>query len=123
MDTSKWSTFPDSSLKETNNRLENAGGSGEVVGGWQWELNSGSYTHDWSISIDVVNALAETSLSNQEIDFGLIALNTAPDDNLFSVAFIVGDDAGGSYRYIETEAENNNGVRQGLWCPCAGQSQ
>ena len=110
MDPLKWSVFMGDLLSETNSRLEYAGGSGEVLGVWKWEKNSGSYIQDWSISLDVVNAVEESGLADQDVNYGFLVWNTSPNDNLFSVEFKVGDDAGGThpFRYIETAAEKNN---------------
>ena len=105
MDPAKWSVLFGDGLNETNNRLELSG----FGGAWIWELNSGSYVQDWSMSIDVVNSGDATTLSNREVEYGFLALTT--NDYSFSAQLVVGDDAGGSnpYRHIGTDAENDTG--------------
>lgn len=96
MDTAKWSSFLDDSLHETNGRLEYYGGTGEAGSAWVWELNTGSYVQDWTVALAVVNSVDETTLSDQFITVGLIALNPETYDNTFSVGLSAGDYAGGS---------------------------
>jgi len=113
MDAAKWSVLRGDSLTETNNRLEFYGGSGEVLSAWGWGLNTGSYVQDWTVSLDVVNSVDETTLSNQKISFGLIALNPITADNTFSVSLFALDDGGGSQqqRLIHTSINvNKQGV-------------
>jgi len=109
MDPVRWSVGLGDSLTETNSRLEYSGGFGEAGGAWLWELNSGSYVQDWAVSLDVDNSVDEATLSDQQIHFGLIALNPETADNTFSVGLSVADDAGGSgpRRYIGTQADVN----------------
>lgn len=111
MDPAKWSVlgFAGSSFSEANSHLENLGGPGDTGGAWEWTPNHGSYVDDWSISIDVVNSLDETSLSDQRIGFGLVVWDESPFINNFSHSLSVGDDAGGSnpWRRIKTDAEES----------------
>ena len=106
-DPAKWSVLFGDTLNETNGRLELAGGSGETGAAWRWDLNNGSYAQDWSAELSLFNSTDETALSNQEVSMGFVAYHGSPNDNLFSVALSVGDDAGGSnpYRVISTQAE------------------
>ena len=106
MDPANWSILFGDGLNETNNRLELSG----FGGAWIWELNSGSYVQDWTVSLDVVNSVEESAMSNQETGFGFGAYTPGPFDNNFSVSLTAGDDAGGSspYRRILTEAEDSH---------------
>ena len=110
IDPSKWTDLFRTPLTETNGRLEYSGGSGDVVESLQWQLNRGSYVQDWTVSLDVVNSVDISTMSNQEIGFGFLAFSPGPFENNFSIDLKAGDDAGGSNRYrrISTQAENSN---------------
>ena len=109
-DPAEWSVGLGDSLTETNTRLEYSGGSGETGSAWVWDLNKGSYVQNWAVSLDVVNSVDETTLSDQQIHFGLIALNPITADNTFSVGLSVVDDAEGSgpQRNIGTHVDVNH---------------
>ena len=112
MDPSKWSAASDAgaSLSEVNSRLEYAGGgTGYVVAYRAWIQNTGSYVNDWSVLLDVINTVDESSLSNQEVDYW-IGIVTPSLPGIFALEFSVGDDGGGSspYRQIETTYDDGD---------------
>jgi len=109
---SKWLAVADAgaSISEVNSRLEYAGGGAGYVGAHSvWIQNTGSYVGDWSVSLDVINTVDESSLSNQEIDYW-IGIATPSLPGIFALEFSVGDDGGGSspYRQIETTYDDGD---------------
>lgn len=114
-DTSKWlEGLP--LLAETNNRLEfTSTGSGQEQGMWMWTANTGSYTQDWSVTIDAVNS--STPSADQFSNIALVALNSADGTDLFGALLGIGTDGcnafggweidGASY-WIALQAVTNN---------------
>jgi hypothetical protein len=112
LDPAKWSAASDAgaSISEVNSRLEYAGGGAGYVGAHcVWIQNTGSYVNDWSVLLNVMNAVDESSLSNQEVDYW-IGIVTPSLPGIFALEFSVGDDGDGSspYRQIETTYDDGD---------------
>ena len=84
MNPSKWTVIAPL-LIETNNRLEfTSTGVGDEEGVWAWTANSGSYTQDWSATIDAFNSSIPSS--DQWSHLGLFAINSIDDTDFFGTA-------------------------------------
>ena len=91
-DPAKW-TVIDPLLSETNNRLEfTSTGVGDEDGAWVWTPNSGSYTQDWTVTVDANNY--STPSQNQWSHVGVFALNSTDDADFFGTALGVDTENG-----------------------------
>ena len=80
-------------LTETNNRLEfTSTGVGEEDGAWVWTPNSGSYTQNWTVTVDAFNS--STPSSGQWSHIGLFAINSTDDTDFFGTALGVDTESG-----------------------------
>lgn len=118
MDGAKWSVSQGGvtgDFVEKNSRLEYDYGTSGSTAVWAWEGNSGSYTEDWSISIDQYNGLDESTFGDDaqsEVYFGLQLASEADSNDKFSLGRnrVKSVDEGNTTlsHWISTSAKVNN---------------